>query len=96
MIYITELHRVNRRTHIGKMTLGNSAKVLADTIDELHEFMMNPKLETNRQRFNAHSTIPHYVVNEWRRAEAIALGAVEINGAKLAKLALIHQRNESN
>lgn len=55
--------------------LGPSCHLIADTLEELHEFAA--RLGLRRSWFQPHST-PHYDLTASKRAAAVALGAVEL------------------
>lgn len=56
-----------------------SAHLIADTLEELHEFAA--RIGLRRAWFQASST-PHYDLNETRHAKALELGAVFLDREK--------------
>lgn len=55
------------------------------SLDELHAFAM--QLGLNPRRFQNHPRHPHYDLMPASRALALALGAVEVSTAELARIA---------
>lgn len=56
--------------------LGPSCHLIADTIEELHEFAA--RLGLKRQWFQHNSSCPHYDLTAGRRAMAVQLGVTEL------------------
>lgn len=54
------------------------------SLDELHEFAM--RLGIHPRRFQNHPRHPHYDLMASSRALAVALGAVEVSTAQLARM----------
>lgn len=61
--------------------LGPSCHLLADSLEELHEFAA--RLGMKREWFQGSATLPHYDLTGKRRRAAVALGAVEITRRQL-------------
>ncbi|WP_439627518.1 DUF4031 domain-containing protein [Gemmata sp.] len=57
--------------------LGPSCHLIADTLDELHAFAL--RLALRPAWFQGGSRHPHYDLTAKRRAEAVRLGAVELD-----------------
>lgn len=60
--------------------LGDSCHLIADTVEELHEFA--DRLGMKRAWFQPRSS-PHYDLTVRRRAKAVALGAIELDRKQL-------------
>jgi hypothetical protein len=60
--------------------LGDSCHLIADTVEELHEFAA--RLGMKRSWFQPVSS-PHYDLTVRRRAKAVALGAIELDRKQL-------------
>ncbi|MGB3935173.1 MAG: DUF4031 domain-containing protein [Burkholderiales bacterium] len=65
----------NGRLPLGRMRM---AHMLADTLDELHA--MARALGLRPEWFQANASTPHYDVCQAKRARAIDLGAVPVDG----------------
>lgn len=61
-----------------------SCHLIADTLDELHAFAA--RLGLRRAWFQSDARLPHYDLNESRRAKAVVLGAVEIDRKQLVEI----------
>lgn len=65
--------------------LGPSCHLIADTLDELHAFAA--RIGMKRSWFQNKASGPHYDLTVGKRAQAVALGAVELdNRAFVVKL----------
>lgn len=65
--------------------LGPSCHLLADSVEELHEFAA--KLGMKRSWFQmSRMGLPHYDLVASRRAKAVKLGAIEINRNQLCEM----------
>lgn len=58
--------------------------MIADTPDELHA--MAARIGMRREWFQGRSRVPHYDVCLQRRAQAVALGAIEVDRAGLCEV----------
>lgn len=74
--------------------LGRSCHLIADTVEELHEFAA--RLGMKRTWFQRGS-FPHYDLTERRRTKALELGAVSLGRADfVARVRVLRLLNEPN
>jgi len=60
-----------------------SCHLAADTLEELHTFAR--RLGLRRSWFQDHPVLAHYDLTPGRRAAAVALGAVELEGKEMIR-----------
>ena len=72
--------------------LGPSCHLIADSLDELHEFAA--RIGMKREWFQNHKDLPHYDLTVKRRKEAVRLGAKEITRKEL--VAMIWAKRKEN
>lgn len=63
--------------------LGPSCHLIADTLEELHEFAKS--IGMRRAWFQDHGRLPHYDLTAARREKAVKLGAIELDRAGFVK-----------
>jgi len=66
--------------------------LVADTLDELHE--MATKLGV-RKYFQEHASFPHYDITQSKKAQAIRLGAIEIDRNQLVRFMREYRAKEN-
>ncbi len=82
-VYVDELR--NYHDLMGRGLPGLWCHMVTDgSLDELHEFAM--RLGIHPRRFQNHPRHPHYDLMASSRALAVALGAVEVSTAQLARM----------
>jgi len=65
--------------------LGPSCHLLADEIDELHEFAASIGMKRSWFQMGAGGQVPHYDLTAWRRKVAVSKGAIEIDRKQLCE-----------
>ena len=84
-VYVDEpLHK------LGRMIM---CHMIATDRDELHE--MAKKIGIRRAWFQSKGKYPHYDICKSKRAEAVALGAIEVSSRELVVIAKLVKENES-
>ncbi len=78
----------NARVRAGRRAYPMS-HMAADSLAELHAFVAVLGM---RAHFHNHPEHPHYDVNDWQRAEAVACGAVEVRPRELLAVAICARR----
>jgi chromosome condensin MukBEF complex kleisin-like MukF subunit len=74
--------------------LGPSCHLIADTLDELHEFAA--RLGMSRSWFQDDPKLKHYDLTAVRRARAVRLGAIELDRrAFVAKMRELRKKDGS-
>ena len=73
---------------------GKSCHLIADTLEELHEFALSIGLK--REWFQEHNNFPHYDLTAKRRANAISKGAIEIDKKRIVKMMLAHRSQKQS
>jgi hypothetical protein len=69
-----------------------SCHLFADTVEELHEFAQ--RIGMRRAWFQDHKKLPHYDLNESRRAAAVLNGAKEVDRKFIVEFMRMEARSD--